>query len=81
MFGIDAKVIIGFLFVLLLFFICRELICWYWKINLINRNLEQHTLELVAIKGLLKKILAQLKLTGPKATQAEESTPDTGNPK
>jgi hypothetical protein len=27
------SVIIGILVVLVIFFICRELVCWYWKIN------------------------------------------------
>jgi len=72
MFGIDIQAIIAFIFLVLVFLLCREIICWYWKINLANRNLEQHTLELVVIKELLKKILAQLESAHQKAIQVEE---------
>lgn len=35
-------------FIILIFLVCREIICWYWKINEISRYLKE-------IRDILKK--------------------------
>ena len=47
----DALVtsLIGLVVVLLIFLICREVICWYWKINKVVELLEKQNKLLTSI--------------------------------
>jgi TctA family transporter len=45
--GIIIGVIIG---IIVLFLICRELICWYWKINRIVALMEEQNALLKELK-------------------------------
>lgn len=58
----NENVFIGVTLVVLavLFFVCRELFCWYWKFNRMVELNELQRRELVEIKGLLTKLVAQV---------------------
>lgn len=47
------NLIMGLVFVLLIFLICREIVCWYFKLNKINETL-------IEIRDLLKKETVQV---------------------
>lgn len=59
MFGGAVFAIIALVVTAGIFWLCRELFCWYWKFNKMVEFAELQRLELIAIKGLLKKLVAQ----------------------
>jgi hypothetical protein len=46
MFGIPVESWVALFFVLLIFLVCRELVCWYWKINQATQLLRDILVEL-----------------------------------
>ncbi len=42
--------LIGLLIVLVVFLICREVVCWYWKLNKIVELLEEQNKLLTSLK-------------------------------
>lgn len=42
-----------------IFWLCREIFCWYWKFNKMVELAEAQRMELVAIKGLLERLVDQ----------------------
>lgn len=63
--------------ILLLFFVARELMCWYWKINDIVKNQQIQIEQMDAIIDELTIQNRQLKHIVDKTTKTEneESTP------
>ncbi|WP_034627441.1 hypothetical protein [Desulfocurvibacter africanus] len=42
MFGIGGfEALLSLAFLLIIFLVCRELICWYWKLNSIDTTLKR----------------------------------------
>lgn len=69
--------------ILLLFFVARELMCWYWKINDIIKNQEEQLDQMDILLGkmnvqnkLLFRIVEQIEPEEePEEIEHEESTP------
>ena len=61
--------LVGIVVLVCVFWLCRELFCWYWKLNAIVAQSEQQTLELIAIKKLLRQLVEQ---GAPKGSASEE---------
>ncbi len=68
--GFQFSLIILFLLALLvfIFFICREIFCWYWKLNDIKELLSELVSTLKEIKGRLE--------TGPEKREIEPGEGD-----
>jgi hypothetical protein len=47
--------------IVLLFLLCREIVCWYWKINLMLKAQQEAVKELRAISGHLSAIVDLIK--------------------
>jgi len=82
--------LIGILVVcFIIFMICREIVCWYWKLNRIVSLLESINKKLggePAVSDKIDSMLAKAKqsiktaLDGPSAQQTPPVPPTTGNP-
>lgn len=59
MLGTLASGLFGLAVIVGIFWLCREIFCWYWKFNRMVELAELQRLELIAIKGLLKQMVAQ----------------------
>lgn len=71
MFGMDPAWFAGLGVLLVVFLLGREAVCWYWKLNTLLSELERQTAELMAIRGLLKKLVMQGELrAAPTAGEA-----------
>jgi ABC-type transport system involved in cytochrome bd biosynthesis fused ATPase/permease subunit len=66
----SSSALFALLVVLVVFLICRELICWYWKLNAIVANQKQQS-------ETLKSILEEIKKLSPKAEPAPEVKTDS----
>jgi hypothetical protein len=51
--------VFGLLVLVGIFWLCRELFCWYWKFSRMVELAENQRAELVAIKGLLRQLVDQ----------------------
>lgn len=49
-----ASMLVSLLIVFLIFLICRELVCWYWKINTAIRQRDELLKSLNEMKVLLE---------------------------
>lgn len=54
-------VLISFAVIILIFLICREIVCWYLKINKRNEILEEQNELLKSQNDILKSIYSELK--------------------
>jgi hypothetical protein len=52
--GDIAKVLIGLSVLVLIFLICREIVCWYWKINESIAVLKEIRDQLRVVSGHVK---------------------------
>ena len=54
--------VLGFAIVILVFLLCRELVCWYWKINIRLDRTVDLSLQLDKVEEELKKVNSNLEI-------------------
>lgn len=78
--GGGVGILVALLVVIGLFFLCREIVCWYWKINqivTINQNIDKNIVRMVQIMENIDRNVASK--TGGSISDIASVTPKVDN--